>query len=155
MKTSLNAFYVRFAIYGALLYCIPVLYLFLHPISDYLWLPYLGNGLFICLIIVGIIYVNHRAGGSAGLKAMIIGGMKITVLSIAISCLLILLMLICFRERLQQAPIIQIPDRTNGLTSILFFNAIIVNFPSGAFASLIGAIATKRNQQTDLGNEVE
>ncbi|HUX83986.1 MAG TPA: hypothetical protein VMV20_02050 [Chitinophagaceae bacterium] len=155
INTRLNRFYFRFALLGSVLYCIPILFLLFSPRSSNLWLPYLGNGIFICFLVIAILYINRRAADFAGLRTLLIGGMKITVLSIVVSCILILVMLAVFHEKLQQPPVIRIQDGTNGFTSILLFNAIIVNFPGGAFATLIGSIAVKHDQKTDFGNELE
>lgn len=153
--SNLFSFYIKFAIISAILYCIPMVILFTNAVFPNLWLLYLGNGLFICSVLVSVIYINHKADDAAGLRTMLIGGIKITILGVILSCILIILLLTCIHERLQQAPSFTIKDKTNGLSYILFFNAIIVNLPGGAFGALLGAISTKGNQKTVVGNELE
>jgi len=144
-KKDLESFYIKYGIFCSIMYCIPILVIFANSLFMNFWLLYLGNALFFCLLIFVVIYVNHSLGGSGGFRTLCIAGFKITSVSILTSCILIFLMLTAFRGSIQQLPNIPFSDKNNGMSNILFFNAIFVNLPGGALGSLVGAMSAKQH----------
>lgn len=87
-------------------------------------------------------------------------GHVITIMSIVLSCLLILLMILFFspgavdlgstEKVLQQTPPGITQNATHGMLLILFANAIIGNFAAGSFATLITSQAVKETAKSSL-----
>ncbi len=148
MKKSFSTFYYAYGILGAILYSLPVV-LFIATVrfADQ-WMLYIGNFLLLMMVFFSVIQYNRIFGGNASLSAMIMAGLKTALISIIISCLILVILYFANKDKsLLQAPGEMINGKKNGLWSVLFLDATIVNVFATAFASLMAAISSKRNQK--------
>jgi hypothetical protein len=146
----LFSYYYKYSIACCLAYCVPVFIFFKNETFSGLWLLYLGNMCFGCLLLVSGLFVNKTLHNNASLRSLIIPGVKVIVSSIIIICVAVALMAFIFRSRVM----LQAPTNYNGLYSALALNAIIVNFLLGMLLVFIGAITIKTNQRNAKGEEI-
>jgi hypothetical protein len=101
-----------------------------------------------------IILFNKKMDNEASFLSMIMAGIKITAITIVISCVATGLLLLTGQHKHQQ----QVPanadlDKTGGLRPMLLMNASFINFFMGLFSSFIVAMSAKRNQKTAKGKD--
>src|SRR5262245_43363760 len=139
MKTKLTSFYLICGILGTIAYCIPVFIFFFGPVKfSGLWLLYLGNFIFSTLMIFFIILFNKKMDNEASVLSMILAGIKITAITILISCVAVgLLLIIDQHKHLIQVPANADVDKTGGLRPMLLMSASFINFFMGLFSSFI------------------
>jgi len=151
MKNSNLSFYYLYGVSGAILYSIPIVLFIVHTNFSDQWLLYVGNFLLLGLTFLAVIQFNKKFFGNATLGAMINTGIKITFISIAISCTVLLILAIADNHKvLQHVPGEVYNGKKNGLWFTLFADAILVNIFVGAFASVIAAVSTK-NYRKETG----
>jgi ABC-type Fe3+-siderophore transport system permease subunit len=150
---NLSSIYGAYAIAGSILYCITAIIFFNNAEFSNLWILYVGNFIFMILIFFSVIAINKRFGENASLSSLLIPGIKVTLISIAITCaILIIISFADKRIQLQEAPVNIVKDKSNGLRSILFMDAILVNFFVGLFAAFITSVIIQQNQKATRGN---
>lgn len=149
-EQKLFPFYSKYTIVCALAYVIPVFFLFKHQAFTQLWLLYLGNSCYGCLLLVCGIFVNKRLHSAASLRSLIMPGIKVIASSITLICLLVAILALIFKSQTTQ----QAPANYNGLFTSLAINAVIVNFLLGTMTVFLGAITIKTNQRNEKGEEI-
>ncbi len=75
-------YYIKYSILCTLAYCVPVYFFFKHEEFSKLWLLYLGNMCFGCLLLISGVFVNKKLHNSASVKSMIMPGLKVIAASI-------------------------------------------------------------------------
>lgn len=149
-EERLFPFYSKYTVVCALAYIIPVFFFFKQQAFSQLWLLYLGNSCYGCLLLVCGIFVNKKLHSAASLRSLIMPGIKVIASSITLICVLLAILALSFKSHtLQQAP-----TNYNGLFISLAINAVIVNFLLGTLAVFLGAITIKTNQRNEKGEEI-
>lgn len=149
-QRRLFPFYSKYTIACALAYIIPVFFFFKQQKFTELWLLYLGNSCYGCLLLVCGLFVNKKLHSAASLRALFMPGVKVVASSITLICVLLVILGLSFKSNtLQQAP-----ANYNGLFTSLAINAVIVNFLLGTFAVFLGAVTIKTNQRNEKGEEI-
>lgn len=147
---ALFPFYSKYTVACSLAYIIPVFFIFKQETFSQLWLLYLGNSCYGCLLLLCGIFVNKKMHSAASLNALIMPGIKVVVSSITLICVLLVILALSFKSHtLQQAP-----ANYNGLFISLAINAVIVNFLLGTLTVFLGAITIKTNQRNEKGEEI-
>lgn len=159
-KKTFFKIYFSFAFLAAIVYCVPV-YFFIRK-ADYnqAWLLYIGNFLFMLVIVAFLFYFSSLKNDNPGTISLIVSGQKEVVLGMVISCMISFIMLIILipglfgkgipSRVLSEAPVNILQGKTNGLSSMVLINSTIGNFVTGAFMSLIlPASLRKRTQRKD------
>jgi len=149
-ERKLFPFYSKYTLVCALAYIIPVFFFFKQEKFSELWLLYLGNSCYGCLLLVCGLFVNRKLHSAASLRALIMPGLKVVASSITLICVL----LVILAASLKIAAIQQAPTNNNGLFVSLALNAVIVNFLLGGLAVFLGAITIKTNQRNEKGEEI-
>jgi hypothetical protein len=151
MKNSNLFFYYSHGIAGAILYSIPVILFTAHTNFDDQWLLYVGNFLLLGLTFLTVIQFNKKLSGTATIGSMINTGIKVTFISIAISCMVLIVLVFLDKYKvLEHAPGEVSNGKKNGLWFTLFADAILVNIFVGAFAAVIAAVSSK-NYRKETG----
>lgn len=143
-------FYSKYTIICSLAYIIPVYVFFKNEKFSELWLLYLGNSCFGCLLLVSGVFVNKKLHSSASLRSLLLPGLRVITSSIITICVLLGILGLSFRRDIVQ----QAPTNYNGLFIGLAINAIVVNFLLGTFAVFLGAVTIKTNQRNEKGEEI-
>jgi hypothetical protein len=150
MNHKNQSFYFWYGLLGVFLYCLMAI-IFVAERSKFanLYLLYVGNFLFCASIFLALIEFNKIFGGNASFWTLLGAGFRLTVYVIVVSCIILaILLLLGHHKELLYAPPNTFEDNTNGLRSILYLDAILVNFFVGAFASLFVALSSKLTQKT-------
>ena len=148
------------AVLTAILSALPMLFYIKDARFSETWLLYLGDALFLFSMFVVIFFLNKTfSNQNTSTGSIIAAGIIITLIAIAIICLVALLLFMIYvpgifdktvsAGQLTQAPANIVEDKTSGLLFIVFMNAIFGNFSAGAFASLLMAYSATRNQKGD------
>jgi hypothetical protein len=149
-EARLFPFYSKYTIICALAYIIPVFFFFKQEKFSELWLLYLGNSCYGCLLLLCGLFVNKKLHSAASLRSLIMPGLKVIASSITVICVLLAILALSFKSNhLQQAP-----TNYNGMFVSLALNAVIVNFLLGTLAVFLGAISIKTNQRNEKGEEI-
>ena len=149
-EKRLFPFYSKYTLVCALAYIIPVFFFFRQEKFSELWLLYLGNSCYGCLLLVCGIFVNKKLHSAASLRSLVVPGIKVIVSSITVICALLVILALSFKTTTVQ----QAPTNYNGLFVSLAINAVIVNFLLGTLAVFLGAITIKTNQRNEKGEEI-
>jgi formate/nitrite transporter FocA (FNT family) len=156
-KKAFFKIYLRFAILAAIIYCLPV-YFFIRK-ADYTqaWLLYVGNFLFMAVIVAFLFYFSRLKNDNPGTLSLIVSGQKEVVLGMVIAgvisgILLIILIPGLFGKGiparvLSEAPANLLQGKTKGLSSMVLIDSTIGNFVTGAFMSLILPASLRRRTQ--------
>jgi len=140
----------RYILICSAAYCLPVAILFaLGRFSGLFWL-YIGNMIFLFLMMFFVAISNWQTGAATDVLGMISSGMKMALKSIVLSCLICATLVFVFREKW----LAQTPANTSGFVNMLFLNAIVVNLFAAAFGVLMGAMAAGRNKRNSRGREI-
>ena len=146
------------AVLTAIISALPMVFYIKDARFSETWLLYLGDALFLFSMFVVIFFLNKIfSSQNASTSTTIAAGIIITLIAIAIICIVALLLFIVYvpgifgktvsSGQLTQAPPNIVEDKTSGLLFIVFMNATFGNFSAGAFASLLMAYSAKRNQK--------
>jgi predicted ABC-type exoprotein transport system permease subunit len=148
--------YLPYAIAAAVVYCIPVILYLQRANFTQAWLLYLGNFLFLLAIIFFLFSFNRKRKENAATTSMVAAGHITVVAGIVLACLLSFILLLLFvpgylhsgttEKVLSQAPANTVRDKTEGLSFMLFANAIIGNLCVGSASSIIFPFTLKRDQ---------
>lgn len=151
--------YLKFSLPAALLYCVPVFIFIKQAAFSQSWLLYLGNFLFMLMIIAFLISFNRRRHENASSVTMLVAGHIATVLGIIISLVLSLILLAVLvpgqlepgqaGKVLHDVPANATQDKTNGLNFQVIMDSIIGNFAVGSFVSIIFPFTIKREQRSE------
>lgn len=161
-KKAFFKIYFIFAFLAAFIYCIPV-YFFIR-MADYTqaWLLYVGNFLFMAVIVAFLFYFSRLKNENLRTLSLIVSGQKAVVLGMAIAGIISFILLIVLipglfgkgtpGRVLSEAPVNILQGKTNGLISMVLIDSTIGNFVTGAFMSLIlPASLRRRTQRKDEG----
>lgn len=143
-------FYSKYTIICSLAYVIPVFFIFKNERFTDLWLMYIGNSCFTCLLLVSGVFVNKKLQSSASLRSLVIPGLRVITSSIITICILLGVLALMFRHTIIEKH----PANYNGLFFALAVNAILVNFLVGTMAVTLGAVTIKTNQRNEKGQEI-
>ena len=157
MSTHIHwSFYLRFAILAAIAYCIPVLFFLRDATYKEGWLLYTGNFLFLFPVLLLLVQFNRQRKGNASSIAMLKAGGLVTITGIIVSCLLCLLLMLMMvpgilhagptEKFLENKPANMVNDKTNGLSFMVFANAVVGNISTGLFISILYAFSLKGDQ---------
>jgi len=148
--------YLTYAVGAAILYCIPVVIYLNRANFTQAWLLYIGNFLFLITIVAFLFSFNNRRRQDASTMSMLAAGHITTIAGIVIACLLSFILLTVLvpgylhsgtaDKVLANAPANTIKDKTNGLSAMLFLNAIFGNVVAGSASSIIFPFSLKRDQ---------
>jgi len=143
---------------AAFLYCIPVFFFIKDARFQETWVLYLGNFLFVTVVVWFLVWFNRRRKENKTSISMFLAGHLLTAVGIAYSLLFCFILLIILipgflhtgqtEKILKGLPANSIHDRTNGLAFIVFANAFIGNFFMGAFVSLVFPFSMKEDPTT-------
>lgn len=150
------SFYLRFAILAAIVYCIPVLFFLRDATYKEAWLLYVGNFLFLFPVLLLLVQFNRQHKENTSSIAMLKAGSLVTVTGIVVSCLLCLLLILMMvpgylhagptQKLLENKPANMINDKTNGLSFMVFANAVVGNISTGLFIAILFAFSLKSDQ---------
>ena len=148
--------YLTYAVGAAILYCIPVVIYLNRANFTQAWLLYIGNFLFLITIVAFLFSFNNRRSENASTMSMLTAGHITTVAGIVICCILCFILLSVLvpgylhagaaEKVMRNAPANTVQDKTNGLSAMLFMNAIIGNVIAGSASSIIFPFSLKRDQ---------
>lgn len=152
-------FSIKYALIAAVFYCILCLIFFTYTDFRQLWILYIGNALFLGVMVVAILALNKNYGGNATTNSLMMTGHIITFIGVIAAALVtFVIMLIYVPEVFQKEPVGQLLERRPANSGTLLFattlSVLVGNFSAGSFASIIIPYVTKRNQQTERGEEV-
>jgi hypothetical protein len=156
--------YFIFALLAAIAFCIPVLFYLRSPEFQDTWLLFLGNALFLAVISIYILLLNKKNNENASTQNMNAAGHIVTIGGVFLASLISFILLMLYVPDIfgsgtsdtvmENSHITTSGGRTDGLVFMLFMNAIIGNFSTGSFASIILPYAAKRNQKKDKHSKV-
>ena len=141
-----NAFISAYGLIGATLYCIPVIVFMRTTDFANQWLLFTGNFLLLGLVFFAVLQFNKTIAGDPPLFSMIGTGMKITLITIAISCVMLLVFAVFDQHKiLNHASGESFNGKKNGLWVNLFLDATLGNIFLGSFSSVIASISVKKD----------
>jgi len=153
------AVFLKNGLIAAIVYCIPVFVFIKHALFGDTWLLYLGNFLFVTIVVLFLVRFNRKRKENATSVSMFMIGHLLTAIGIVFSCLICFILLILLipgflhsgqtEKILKGLPANSIHDRTNGLAFMVFANSVIGNFFTGAFVSLVFPFSMKEDPTTD------
>jgi hypothetical protein len=148
--------YLIYGLLAAVVYCIPVTVFLTDPEYSQGWLLYLGNLLFLFVIVAFLFAFNRKRSENAATMAMLAAGHIVTVMGIVISCVMAFLLMVIMvpgylgggtaDKVLTGEPANTVYDHTRGLSFMVFATAIIGNLSAGSFVSIIFPFALKADQ---------
>jgi hypothetical protein len=154
IKTS-----IRFAVAAAVIYSL-FAFFFIEK-ADYTasWILYVGNFLFMTVIAIFLFYIGSLKNNDPTTLSLIVTGEKTVFMGIAISLILCFILLLIFIPGILgrgvpgrvmiDKPANTIHDRTGGLDFDVMVNAVIGNFVTGSFVSVIFSPSLKRNHKEE------
>jgi len=148
--------WLKYSLVAAVLYCIPMLIFVLGTSYTQAWLLYVGNALFLGVVVVFMLAFNRERRANASTVAMLVAGHVVTVAGILIACLIAFIIMVTlvpgFLEAgtagrvLTDEPDMMVKGKTNGLNFMVLMNAIVGNVSMGSFASIMFAFTPQRDQ---------
>ena len=149
--------YLKFAIGAAGAYAIPATIYLLKANYTQSWLLYLGNFLFLLVIIASLVSFNNHRKKDASAVSMVIAGHITTVTGIVLACLLSFILILILvpgylgtaKNLMSHVPANTVRDKTHGMSFMLFFNAVVGNMSMGSASSIIFPFSLKRDQTTE------
>jgi hypothetical protein len=158
-KSGNKTFYLVSAIGSAILSSIPMMYFVNSGRYQDTWLLFLGDAIFLFLMIGVTVYINRTKDDNATTGSMIIAGHWITLMATIAVCLITFIVVWInipdlfggggTGRTLTREPSNMVEDSTDGLLFILFAHAILATFSAGSFATLITAYTIKKDQRKD------
>lgn len=158
-KNGVVALYFKYSLACAILFAIPM-FIFLGDQSyRQTWLLYLGNGLFLCGVLVFLIFFNNRRDENASTQTMMGAGHIVTIMGMIIAFIIAVIAVLIMvpsayglgdsNSNLMSAPTSMDRELNNGLLFVLFADTILGNLSAGSALSLIVGYAIKRDQMKD------
>ncbi len=149
---TLKAFYRKYSIWAAVLNTVGIVLFLVYRQYENNWLIYVGNMLFVAVVLTGVIRGYHRVHDTASLRSSSMMGIKITIYGILLAVVMAAVVLVI--SSMFQG----LNDGTNppqsGRGDVLFHifsNTIGSNAVLGALASVLGATVVKKNQKHEHG----
>jgi hypothetical protein len=149
---TLKTFYWKYSLWAAILNTAGIVAFLLFRRYESNWLVYIGNMLFVAVVLTGVIRGYHRVHDSASLRSSAMMGIKITIYGILLAVVLAGLVLLI------NSMFTGLNDGSNppqsGRGDVLFHifsNTIGSNAVLGALAAVLGATVVKKNQKTEEG----
>jgi hypothetical protein len=149
---TLKAFYKKYSLWAAILNTVGIVLFLVYRQYESNWLIYIGNMLFVAVVLIGVIRGYHRVHDTASLRSSSMMGIKITIYGILLAVVMATVVLII--NSLFQG----LNDSTNppqsGRGDVLFHifaNTVGTNAVLGALASVLGATVVKKDQKTEHG----
>jgi hypothetical protein len=148
--------YFFYSLMAAVLYCIPVLIFIIHATYTDAWLLYLGNFLFMGAITYFMLTFNRKREDNASSTSMLVAGHATTVMGIIIACIISFIILVLLVPGFFHSGVagkvladntpMNVRGNTNGLSFMVFADAVFGNISAGSFISIILAFTVKRDQ---------
>jgi len=148
--------YLVYSVIAALLYGVPSVFFISRADFSYAWLLYLGNFLFMLMVVWFLMTFNFKRDENAGSLAMFTASSITTVMGAIFSLVLSLLLLAIlvpgiFQPGLADKVLINEPaqsvdGKTNGLVFMVVVNAVFGNIFCGMFVSIIFPFTLKGDQ---------
>lgn len=149
---TLKAFYWKYSLWAAILNTVGIVLFLSFRQYENNWLIYVGNMLFVAMVLTGVFRGYHRVHDTASLRSSAMMGIKITIYGILLAVVMAGLVLIV------NSMFSGLNDSSNpphsGRGDVLFHifsNTIGSNAVLGALASVLGATVVKKNQKTEHG----
>lgn len=149
---TLKAFYRKYSLWAAILNTVGIVLFLVYRQYENNWLIYVGNMLFVAVVLIGVIRGYHRVHDTASLRSSSMMGIKITIYGILLAVVMAAVVLVI--SSMFQG----LNDGTNppqsGRGDVLFHifsNTIGSNAVLGALASVLGATVVKKNQKHEHG----
>ena len=149
---TLKAFYRKYSLWAAILNTVGIVLFLVYRQYENNWLIYVGNMLFVAVVLTGVIRGYHRVHDTASLRSSSMMGIKITIYGILLAVVMAAVVLVI--SSMFQG----LNDGTNppqsGRGDVLFHifsNTIGSNAVLGALASVLGATVVKKNQKHEHG----
>lgn len=135
-----------FALLAAVLYCIPVLWLLDSPNFSKAWLLYVGNGLFLCVLVASLFWLRHR-NKDVTASSMVMMSIRTCIMGAVLAFILCWIMVVFMvpglfhagvaGKILAEAPAATIGTKTHGLLFMIFMDVSVGNGAAGLFVSII------------------
>jgi hypothetical protein len=147
------SYYYKYSLLCALAYCVPVCFFLDKETYSNLWVLYLGNICYVILLLISGIFVNKKLNDYASIKAMLTAGSKVIFSSIAMICVILLILFLVVKSSF--GGVVKLaPDVTDNLYYMIPLDATLVNLFIGFFGVGIGAVAVKQIQKNAKGQEI-
>lgn len=149
---TLKAFYRKYSIWAAILNTVGIVLFLVYRQYENNWLIYVGNMLFVAVVLIGVIRGYHRVHDTASLRSSSMMGIKITIYGILLAVVMaaVVLVINSMFQGLNDASNPPHSGRGDVLFHI-FSNTIGTNAVLGALASVLGATVVKKNQKHEHG----
>ena len=151
--------FLKSGLIAAILYCIPVFFFIKRALFGDGWELYLGNFFFLTVVVLFLIRFNNQRKDNTSSVSMFVAGHLLTLIGIVFSCLFCFILLVLMipgflhagqtEKILKEVPANSIHDRTNGLAFMVFASAVVGNFFTGAFVSIVFPFSMKEDPTTD------
>jgi uncharacterized membrane protein len=148
--------YLAYAVTAAIIYSLAVAFFLQDSTYSESWLLYLGNALFMVVIVLFLFSYNRRREKNARSMAMLKAGFVTSTMGVIISCLLCFILLSIMIPGLFHSgtpdkvltgePVNTVPDKTHGMLFMIFGSAIIGNLAVGMFVCIIFPFTLKGDQ---------
>ncbi len=148
--------YLVYSIIAALLYCVPLIFFINRADFSDAWLLYLGNFLFMLMIVWFLMTFNFKRDENAGTLAMFTASSITVVMGTIMAVILSLLLVVMLIPGLFQPgvadkvlinePAQSVDGKTNGLIFMVLANAVFGNISCGMFVSIIFPFTLKGDQ---------
>ncbi|OQP56282.1 hypothetical protein [Niastella populi] len=149
---TLKAFYRKYSIWAAVLNTVGIVLFLVYNQYENNWLIYVGNMLFVAVVLTGVIRGYHRVHDTASLRSSSMMGIKITIYGILLAVVMAAVVLV-INSMFQGLNDGSNPPQS-GRGDVLFHifsNTIGSNAVLGALASVLGATVVKKNQKNEHG----
>jgi hypothetical protein len=149
---TLKAFYKKYSLWAAILNTVGIVLFLVYRQYESNWLIYVGNMLFVAVVLIGVIRGYHRVHDTASLRSSSMMGIKITIYGILLAVVMAAVVLI-INSMFQGLNDSSNPPQS-GRGDVLFHifaNTIGTNAVLGALASVLGATVVKKDQKTEHG----
>ena len=151
--------YLKYALMAAILYSIATIFYLSRASFTQAWWLYMGNFGFLIVIILSLFAFNRQRRQNASTVSMMTGGLITVITGIIIAVIAGFILVLFFvpgflhagpaEKLLSNAPANTIKDKTEGLSFMLFANAIVGNFSVGLAACIIFPFTLKRDQTSE------
>jgi hypothetical protein len=148
--------YLKYSLGAALAYSIPLFIFIYRATYTDAWILYVGNALFLSVMVLYMIYFNRQRRDNASSVSMVIAGHVIAAIGVVLCCLIGFILLTIFvpglfspekaGRVLTDEPEMMVRGNTNGLVFMVIMNAIVGNISMGSFATIIFGFTTQRDQ---------
>src|SRR5688572_18479106 len=91
---TLKAFYRKYSIWAAILNTVGIVLFLVYRQYENNWLIYIGNMLFVAVVLIGVIRGYHRVHDTASLRSSSMMGIKITIYGILLAVVMAAVVLV-------------------------------------------------------------